>query len=164
MKNDPGTCKRENINVFFCIECLRWFYTYMHRVINSLERSFNFSWIQLCISYHIFNNLNEQLNGDLAGKIGRGIHSHELMDRSCKFSNLSKVNGKCVFEAKFWRIFLIYEVKYILCDIIYIGNIHKTKKSMYGHFSDAQSLLKIDISQNNSLPIMINTLTLLCNV
>ena len=33
------------------------------------------------MTYHIFNNLAELLNGDLAAKIGREIFSKDLMDR-----------------------------------------------------------------------------------
>ena len=33
------------------------------------------------MSYHVFNNLAELLNGDLAIKIGQGTLSHDLMDR-----------------------------------------------------------------------------------
>ena len=50
------------------------------------------------MSYHIYNNLAELLNGDLAAKIGWGIFSKELMDRECNCSLPSKVNGKCVYE------------------------------------------------------------------
>ena len=52
------------------------------------------------MDYHRFNNLDELLNGELTANIGWIIHSRELMDRACNFSNPSKVNGKCVFEGK----------------------------------------------------------------
>ena len=52
------------------------------------------------MSYHIFINLAELLNGDLAAKIGRGIFSKGLMDSKCNCSAPSKVNRKCVYEGK----------------------------------------------------------------
>ena len=45
-----------------------------------LKKLFNLTWLRVKISYYIFNNLLELLNGDLATKIGRGIFSKDLMD------------------------------------------------------------------------------------
>ena len=95
------------------------------------------------MSYHRYNNLAEPLNGDLAAKIGRGIFSKDLMDRECNFSLPFKVNGKCVYEGKCRSKCIIYEVKCIKCDAIYICNTQQTfKKRMDVHFSDLQRLLK----------------------
>ena len=95
------------------------------------------------MSYHIFNNLAELINGNLAAKIGRKIFSKDLMDRECNCSLPSKVNGKCVYEGKFRSIFIIYEVQCCMRDAIYIGSTQQTfKKRMDGHFSDLQRLLK----------------------
>ena len=95
------------------------------------------------MSYHIFNNLAELLNGDLAKKIGRGIFSKDLMDRKCNCSIPYKVNGKCVYKGKRQSRCIIYEVKYSICDAIYIGNTQKNfKKIMDGHFFNLQRLLK----------------------
>ena len=91
-------------------------------VINILENNFNFSWLRVGMSYHIFNNLAELLIGDLATKIGRGIFSKDLMDRECKCSLPSKVNRKCFYEGKCRYKFIIYGVKFSMCDAIYIGN------------------------------------------
>ena len=74
------------------------------------------------MSYHRFNNLAELLNGDLAAKIGWGIPSKDLMDREFHCSLPPKINRKCVYKGKFRNIFLIYEVKFSVCDAIYIGN------------------------------------------
>ena len=74
------------------------------------------------MSYHGFKILYKLLNGDLATKIGQGIHSHDLMDGACNCSSPYKVNGKCVFKGKPTKICLIYEVNLTLCDTIYIGN------------------------------------------
>ena len=45
------------------------------------ENKFNITWLRVRMSYHIFNNLAELLNGDLAAKIRREIFSKHLMDR-----------------------------------------------------------------------------------
>ena len=78
------------------------------------------------MSYYIFNNLAELLNGDLAAKIGRGIFSKDLMDRECNCYLPSKVKGKCVYEGKCRSRCIIYEVKCCMCDAIYIGNTQQT--------------------------------------
>ena len=94
------------------------------------------------MSYHIFNNIAELLNRDLAEKIGRGIFSKYLMDRKCNCSLPSKVNGKCVYEGKWRSGCIIYKVKCSIREAIYIGNTQQTfKKIMNGHFSDLQYIL-----------------------
>ena len=45
------------------------------------KKYFNLSWLRVRMSYHIFNNLAELLNGDLTVKVGPGIFPKELMDR-----------------------------------------------------------------------------------
>ena len=95
------------------------------------------------MSYHIFNNLAELLNRDLAAKIGRGIFSKDIMDRKCNCSFPYKVNKKCVYEGKCLSRCIFYEVTWSICDSIYIGNTQKiVKKIMDGHFSDLQRPLK----------------------
>ena len=65
------------------------------------------------------------------------------MDRECNCSLPSKVNGKCVYEGKCRSRCIIYEVKYCMCDAIYIGKTQQTfKKRLHGHISDLQRLLK----------------------
>ena len=39
---------------------------------------------------------------------------------------LSKVNGNCVYVNKFRKKCLIYEVKFSMCEAIYIDNTHQT--------------------------------------
>ena len=90
-----------------------------------------------------FNFLDKLLNGDLAAKIGQGILSKYLIDIEFNCSLPYKVNINCVYEGKCQNKCLIYEVKCLICDAIYIGNTHQTlKKKMDGHFSDLLCLLK----------------------
>ena len=89
------------------------------------------------MSYCIFNNLAKLINGGLDTKIGQGILSVDLMDRECNCYIPYNFSGECFYEGKFQGKNLIYEVKYLMCEAIYIGNIHQTfNKIMYGHFSD----------------------------
>ena len=75
--------------------------------------------------------------------MGWGIFSKYLMDTECNSCLTSKVNGKCVYEGKYWSTYIIYEVKFSMCDAIYIGNTQQTfKKITGGHFSDLLRLLK----------------------
>ena len=72
---------KKNRNVYFCDAYSSYFSKETHRVIDRLKKSLNLTWLRIIISYHRYNNLAEQLNGDLAAKIGRGIFSKDLMDR-----------------------------------------------------------------------------------
>ena len=45
------------------------------------KKYFNLSWLRVRMSYHIFNNLAELLNGDIATKIERETFSKDLIDR-----------------------------------------------------------------------------------
>ena len=64
---------KKNRNVYFCVAYSGYFSTAIHRVTYRLKKSFNLTWLRVRMSYHIFNNLAELLNGDLAAKIGREI-------------------------------------------------------------------------------------------
>ena len=106
------------------------------------------------MSYHRYNNLPDLLNRYLAVKIGRGILSCELMDRECNCSLPSEVNVKCVYKDKFREIFLTYQVKFSMCEAIYIGNTHqKSKRIMKGHLFYTLYFLKMVKDQNHLLPI-----------
>ena len=72
---------KKNINVYFFVAYSRYFSTEIHRVIDRLKKPFNLTKLRVQMSYHIFNNLAELFNGDLATKIGRGIFSKDLIDR-----------------------------------------------------------------------------------
>ena len=74
-KKEPDVKKKKNRNIYFCVAYSRYFYTSTHRAINKLKQYFNLSWMRVRMSYHIFNNLSELINGDIATKIGWGILS-----------------------------------------------------------------------------------------
>ena len=95
------------------------------------------------MSYHIFNNISELINGYLAAKIGQGILSADLIDRECNCYLPYMVNSECVYEGKPPKNCLIYKVQCYMYEATYIGNTKPTfKKIMDGHFSDLLRLLK----------------------
>ena len=100
MEKERDVSKKKNVNVYFCVAYSRYFYTSILRVFDRIKKSFNLSWLRVRMSYHIFNNLAELLDRDLAARIGRGIFSKDLMDRKYNYYLPSKVNGKCVYEGK----------------------------------------------------------------
>ena len=120
IEKEPDVKKKQKFLLLCCLITL--FSKYIHRVINRLKYYFNLSWTRVWMSYHRFNNLAELLNGDLAAKIGLGIFSKDLMDRECNYSLPSKVNKKYVYKGKFWYKCIIDEVKWSMCDAIFIGN------------------------------------------
>ena len=81
IEKDPDVNKKKNRNFYFCVAYSRYFSTSNHMMINKLNKYFNLSWLRVRMSYHIFNNLTELINGDLAAKIGQGIFSKDVMDR-----------------------------------------------------------------------------------
>ena len=65
------------------------------------------------------------------------------MNRKCKCSLPSKVNGKYAYKCKCRSICIIYEVTCSMCAGIYIRNTQQTfKKILDGRFSDLQLFLK----------------------
>ena len=143
MKRNETSAKRKKGNVYFCVAYSRYFSTSIHRVIDRPKKSFNITWMIVRMSYHIFYNLAELLNGYLAAKIGQGIISKYFMDGKCNCSLPSKVNRKCTYKGKYQSRCNIYEVTCFMCDAIYIINTRQTfKKRMDGHLSDLQCLLK----------------------
>ena len=91
--------------------------------------------------------------------------SSDLMDRECNYSFLSKVNGKCVYEGKCQKKYLIYEVKCSMCEAIYIGNTQQTFKKRMDVISPISYVVsKTDKNQTHLLPISNITLILLRHV
>ena len=134
-------------------------------VINRLKKSFNLSWLRVRMFYHIFNNLAELLNGDLAAKTRRGIFSKDLMDRERNRYLPSKVNRKCVYKGKCPHQCIIYEVKSSMCDAIYIGKTQQTFKKEWTVISPISYVYsRTDKNKTHFLPTPNSTLTLLRHV
>ena len=64
------------------------------------------------------------------------------MDRECNLSSLSKVNSCCEFKGTCQKKVLLDQVKFTLCDPIYIGKMQQIlRKLMDSHFSNVQQLI-----------------------
>ena len=50
------------------------------------------------MSYHRFPNLGEILQGDLVGKLRKGIGSKDFLNCECNCSSMKKVKGECAYE------------------------------------------------------------------
>ena len=160
MKRNETSEKRKTKCLLLCCILTLLFYVYPQGDRKD-KNPFNLTWLRVLMSYHIFNNLAELLNRDLAAKIGRGIVSKDLMDIKCNCSLPSKVNGKCVYKGKCQSRCIIYEVECSTCSGIYIGNTQQNfKKRMDGHFSDILRLLKNGKNQTHLLPTPYRNLTL----
>ena len=65
------------------------------------------------------------------------------MDRARNYSDTYKVDVEFDLKVRWQGKYLIYEVKFTLCDTIYIGNTKRNiKKIMDSNLSDAQQFLK----------------------
>ena len=76
------------------------------------------------MSYYIFNDLAELINGALALKTKQGIIYRDPIDREWNCSLPYNFNVKCFYKGKYRRKCLIYKVKFFLCDASYIHIIH----------------------------------------
>ena len=83
VKKEQDFSEKKNRNVYFCVAYSRYFSKSIHRLVNRLKKSFNRTWLIVRMSYNVFNNLAELLNGDLAAKIGQVIFFKDLMDIKC---------------------------------------------------------------------------------
>ena len=126
-EKEPDVNKKKQKCLLLC--CLITLFSYIFpQGDQQANKYFNLSWLRVGISYHIFDNLAELLNRDLATKIGQGILSKYLIYRKCNCSLPFKFNEKCVYEDKCQSKWLIYEVKWSMCDTIYIGNTQQKQK------------------------------------
>ena len=119
MDNDLDKNKNKNENFFFNISYSRKFSKYIHRVIDRLKKSFNLSCLRVRISFRIFNNLSELINGYITVKIGRGIHFHELMDRACNFSGSAKLTASVSLQVNPETLFNLRGKFYIMWYYLY---------------------------------------------
>ena len=49
------------------------------------------------MSYHRFPNIGEVLQGDMIGKLRKGIGMKYFLDRECDCSSTTKVKGECAY-------------------------------------------------------------------
>ena len=80
-ENDPANDKKKQKCIFLSRVLTLFIYVFLQ--IDWRTKKIHVSWLRVRMLYHIFNNLAEFLNGDLATKVGQGILSHDLMVREC---------------------------------------------------------------------------------
>ena len=101
------------------------------------------SCIRVKMPCHIFNNLAALLSGDLAEKIWQGNLSCDTIYGEFNWKLHSKLMASFSIKVNSRTLFNI-QVKYTMCDAIYIGNTQqKPKTIMNGHFYDVQFIPKI---------------------
>ena len=92
------------------------------------------------MSYHKFPNLREILQGDLNGKILKGIGSRDFEPLPCNCSAPSKHNGICIFNGKCRHSIVVYKATCRICKAFYIGNTQThLKQRMNLHFHDVKA-------------------------
>ena len=89
------------------------------------------------MSYHIFPNLGELLQGDLVSKIRCNLASKDFLDIEFNCNTTTKVKGRCAYGGECLICCVIYKVMCKCCGDFYFGNTQNTlKKRMEQHFQD----------------------------
>ena len=89
------------------------------------------------MSYHRFSNLREIYQGNLNGKIMRGVKSRDFEDLKCNCSEATKINGECIYKGKCRCSMVVYQATCRQSNKIYIGNTQqKLKKRIDQHLDD----------------------------
>ena len=70
-------------NAYFCIGFSQLWREKIHSVIKRVRNAHDLKWFRVRMSYHIFPNLGEVLQGDMIGKLRKGIGSKDFLDREC---------------------------------------------------------------------------------
>ena len=83
--------------------------------LKRLRNKHGLKWLRVSMSYHKFSNLREIFNGDLTGKLLKGITSRDYMDRPCNCQSQSKVNGKCMYGPNFRKSIVVYNCECVVC-------------------------------------------------
>ena len=80
------------------------------------------------MSYHIFPNLREIIQGDLVSKLRKGIAYKHSIDRKFNCNLTTKVNGMCAYRGECSRLCVVYKLKCEFCGDFYNGNTLNTLK------------------------------------
>ena len=89
-------------NSYFCIGLSQLWRDKIHNVIKRPQKPYGLKWIRVRFSYHRFPNLEEILQGDIVGKIRKGIGSKYIPNRDCNCSSMT--NGVFV-----WLFMIFYQ-------------------------------------------------------
>ena len=86
------------------------------------------------MAYHRLPNIGETLQGDIVGKIRKGIGSENIY---CEFNfnYTTKVNGTCAYVGECRAFVLVYKVTSKQCRSVYVGNTFKNSKIEWNNTS-----------------------------
>ena len=143
-KKKKESRRKVSRQVYFCIGiCEVWKgKNAIHKTLKMLIQKYNLKWLRQSMSYHKFSNLREILQGDLSGKLMKGVGSRDFDALPCNCSTPSKRNGICIYNSKCRHSIVVYKATCKLCDANYIGNTQThLKQRMNLHFNDVKSLV-----------------------
>ena len=94
---------------------------------------------------HIFPNLGESLQGDMVGKIRKGIVSKVFLNCDCKCKSTNKVKGTCACGGECRACCVVYKVIYRRFILVYAVNTQNNFKNiMKQHFQYVDQKVKYD--------------------
>ena len=126
------------MHVYFCVGYCKTWETQIHKIIKKLRNKHDLKWLRVSMSYHRFTNLREILQGDLSGKITRGVESLDLKNRKC---NCTGNKGQCNYDEICRNRIVVYRAKCLITSKYYVGNTQQFIKNRFsGHFDDVQRL------------------------
>ena len=82
-------------NAYFCIVFTKLSRKKIHSVIKILPKHYGLKWLQVRMSYRILLNLGEILQGDMVGKLRKGIGSKDFLNCECNCNSRTKVKVTC---------------------------------------------------------------------
>ena len=88
------------------------------------------------MSYRIFPNLGELIQGDFVSNISKGLASKDFSNRECNCNSTTKLNGMCAYRGECCRCFVVYKVTCKCCGDLYVVNTQNYQKRMEQHFQD----------------------------
>ena len=88
------------------------------------------------MSYHIFPNLGEILQGDLVGKLREGIVLKDFLNRECNCISTTKVKGECAYEGGCRACCIVYKVTCKKGLSLYVGKTQNTQKKEWNNISN----------------------------
>lgn len=124
---------------YFCVGYSKAWTRPIHQTIKEVKDRYKLGWLRVSMSYHRFNNLRELLQGDMSGKINKGIVSLDFQTLECNC--LKRKTRGCDYNGVCRSPLVVYKVVCKNTGKIYIGNTQRFfKKRMQDHFGDTKRL------------------------
>ena len=116
----------------------------MSVLIRRLIKKYNLTWLRHETVHHRFQNLTETFQGDLAGKLMKGIVDQEGEPLPCNCNAQTKSeDGKCIYNGLCRVQMTIYDLKCKITGKSYIGKTQRHLKTRTSkHFADVFKLLE----------------------